>query len=306
MSWKIGCPLIKLSRQPGRNVGKHTGKLQSVLCEGWECGKDENGKPYRFCSDADYRPEDTVKNRYIGIRNAFELGKQIEKIADDYSEKRRAAGGRGLRETAAIGFAGILKPPEEWVNGLEPKQQRKLANDLWASFKAVAKDYISLDYVNAVWQMDESGPHMHYAGAAITPDGKLDAAAIVNPKFFRALNQRLPAEMRQRGWDVSDCVNYDPDKAKHMTPDELAEYKAECKAKRPASGRSSAVYKADKAREQAAAAEAEADALREQLAKALQGPWTPAKLAKPSRGLEDINAAASALEGNSGGFGMSF
>lgn len=249
MGIKIGCPALKLARTRGKNAGKHTGQLQSVLCEAWECGTDADGKAYRFCKDADYNPALTAGNQYEGIRNAFELGKEIGRVADDYSTVRKMRGGRGLKKTAGIGYTLILKPPAEYVNGLSPAEQEKLRADLLASFKAATADIIRADTINAVWQVDEAGGHWHIAGPALTPDGELNADKIVNPKLYTALNKRLPEEMRQKGWEVDECVNYDPDKAKDMTEEEKADYKAKCKEKRPKSGEDSDKFKARKDRE---------------------------------------------------------
>ena len=118
MAIKIGCPMLKLAPGKAGNAKKHSGKIQGVLCEAWECGTDDHGAPYRMTKDPDYNQAATVNNTYVGVRNAYELGALIRQTAEDYSDARRAAGGRGLRKTAAIGYGVILKPPAEYVNGL--------------------------------------------------------------------------------------------------------------------------------------------------------------------------------------------
>ena len=257
MGVKIGCPAVKLGTGRSKNAGKRTAKLQGVLCEGWECGIDADGRAYRLCKDADYDVTRTAGNLYVGERNAYKLGAAIQSEAMEYSARRKAAGKRAMRSTAAIGYSVILKPPAEYVNGLSAADQERLAWDLLDSFKAATADFIAEDAINAVWQTDEAGGHWHIAGPAKTPAGDIDADAIVNPRFYTALNRTLPAEMQKRKWPVDECVNYDPDAAKNMDEAEKTAYKAEAKAKRPtATGMDSKDYKAAKDAERIAELEA--------------------------------------------------
>lgn len=246
MAIKIGCPAVKLVTARGKNAGKRSAKMQGVLCEGWECGVKADGTAYRMCHDADYNPALTARNLYVGERNAYRLGAAIQSEAMEYSAKRKAAGKRAMRSTAAIGYSVILKPPAEYVNGLSEAEQERLARDLLDSFRTATRDFIAEDAINAVWQVDEAGGHWHIAGPAKTPAGDIDADAIVNPRLYTALNRVLPNEMRQKGWDVSECVNYDPDAARAMDEAGKAAYKAEARAKRPAAGKDSKDFKAHK------------------------------------------------------------
>lgn len=246
MAIKIGCPAVKLVTAKGKNAGKRSAKMQGVLCEGWECGVKADGTAYRMCHDDDYNPALTARNLYVGERNAYKLGAAIQSEAMEYSARRKAAGKRAMRSTAAIGYSVILKPPAEYVNGLPEAEQKRLARDLLDSFRTATRDFIAEDAINAVWQVDEAGGHWHIAGPAKTPAGDIDADAIVNPRLYTALNRVLPNEMRQKGWDVSECVNYDPDAAKAMDEAGKAAYKAEARAKRPAAGKDSRDFKAQK------------------------------------------------------------
>lgn len=246
MAIKIGCPAVKLVTARGKNAGKRSAKLQGVLCEGWECGVKADGTAYRMCHDADYNPALTAQNVYVGERNAYRLGAAIQSEAMEYSARRKAAGKRAMRSTAAIGYSIILKPPAEYVNGLDKAEQARLAQDLLDAFRVATADFIAEDAINAVWQVDEAGGHWHIAGPAKTPAGDIDADAIVNPRLYTALNRVLPNEMRQRKWDVVECVNYDPDAVRDMDADEKAAYKAEAKARRPTAGKDSRDFKAQR------------------------------------------------------------
>lgn len=293
MAIKIGCPSLKLAMKRSGNAStKRTGRLAGVAYEALD----------RLGEDKDIDRSRSYLNEYDGkCRTAGEFIKEVQRQVEEYSAARQAAGGRAVRDTAGVGFGIVLKPPAEFVNALPDDKRAQFLSDLRESFTESVRGIIADDAILSwVKHRDEQGDHWHVLGVAKTPDGELSADKVVCPALWRQLNKTLPAEMRQRGWDVTDCVNYDPDKAASMTEAEKEQYKAECRAKRPMRGMSSLQYKLTQEKARREALEARIEALEaekgERQRRSPEG--------RRGRSMGDIDAATSGLDYGSGA-GMS-
>ena len=261
MSFGVGITMMKLTNKRSSKAGtRHTGTLGGIAFEALE---------ERQGADPDIDRARTALNSYWGIRRAAELIPVMNGEAAAYSEQRKRAGGRALRDTAAIGFATIVKPDGNFITGLSEAERERF----FADSNAVLDGILGADNVRSrVRHRDEKADHEHTFRMGFTPSGKLETAYYFRPQLWRQINVEYPAAMRQRGWDVADCDVYDPDKA-----DDPA-YMAEREAKRKRYGRGSAAYKdaqADKKRAEAmrlsAAIElADAKALKAQAAEELR------------------------------------
>lgn len=287
--------MMKLTNKRSSRAGaRHTGTLGGVVFEALE---------ERQGSDPDIDRSRTALNSYQGIRRAVELVPTMNAEADAYSERRKKAGGRALRDTAAIGFATIVKPDADFIMGLSEAERERFFRDS----NEILDGILGADNVRSrVRHRDEAADHEHTFRMGFTPSGKLETAYYFKPQLWRRINVEFPQAMRQRGWDVADCDVYDPDKA-----DDPA-YMADREAKRKRYGRGSAAYKdaqADKKRAEAdkmkidavleladaraikAQAERDAAAIRDAAAQELQEAQEAAAAAKADRDALDAARA---------------
>lgn len=238
MSFGVGITMMKLTNKRSSRAGaRHTGTLGGVVFEALE---------ERQGSDPDIDRGRTALNSYQGIRRAVELVTTMNAEADAYSERRKKAGGRALRDTAAIGFATIVKPDADFIMGLSEAERERFFRDS----NEILDGILGADNVRSrVRHRDEAADHEHTFRMGFTPSGKLETAYYFKPQLWRRINVEFPQAMRQRGWDVADCDVYDPDKA-----DDPA-YMAEREAKRKRYGRGSAAYKDAQAKKKRAEAD---------------------------------------------------
>lgn len=220
--------MLKLTPKMARNAtSRHSGNLRAVVCEALE---------ERQSKDPDLDKSRTKYNTYEGIRSGYKLVDEMMLAAQEYSKKRQAAGGRALRDTAAIGFATIIKPDEDAINAMTPEEQDRFFRD---SNEILDKLFGSDNIKSRVRHNDEKAPHEHTFRVGYTPEGKLEVAYYFKPQLWGKINREYPKLMRERHWDVSDCDVYDASK------EDDPEYIAARKAKRKNYGRSSKEYKAD-------------------------------------------------------------
>ena len=161
--------------------------------------------------------------------------------------------GRGFRKDKSIAYAFIFKPDSEWVNAQDKATLDRFFDDAFATACELGVFDENTDVVLRERHYDEAAAHEHVIVMEKTPDGDLAGPDFLGLPKFDLLNHKLPEKMRERGWDMDELGRgYDPDKAKQMTPEELAEYKADCVAKKKAKhGRSANEYIADKRAEEA-------------------------------------------------------
>lgn len=222
--------MMKLTNKRSSRAGsRHTGLLGGVA---YEALGERRGR------DADIDRSRTPLNTYQGIRLAAELIPVMNGEAAAYSEKRKQAGGRALQSTAAIGFATIVKPDGDFIMALSEAERDRFFQD---SNEVLDGILGATNIRSRVRHRDERADHEHTFRMGFAPSGKLETAYYFKPQLWRRINVEFPEAMRQRGWDVSDCDVYEPDRA-----DDPA-YMAERKAKREKYGRGSAAYKDDQA-----------------------------------------------------------
>lgn len=235
---KVGIPYLKLDTQnhyvEKEKKDKHSGNARAVILEGLK---------ERQSSDPDLKRERTVLNKYYGIESGEELVTMLENSAAEYVITDSRGRKRHLRSNANIAFACICKPEREYINSLTKEEQEKFFDDSYEIMKRMLEAR-GLVVDAAVVHYDEGSPHMHIYGH--------DPAYNMGRKFDLNMREQMnrgyyPVEMRARGWDVEDLPrNYDPEKAKTLSKEELKEYKKECRANRKQHGKSSKTYKAEK------------------------------------------------------------
>ena len=233
---KIGMPVMKL--KGGNGFGKHAGNALFVAMEALE---------ERRSSDEDLDRSLTGQNVYVGnFQSGYELYRYWQSEAENYRVIDKNGNSKKLRSDASIGFTQIIKPDAEMMRKLSLKEQFQLLYDtLHETVKEYKKRKVVIDC--CVIHVDEGVLHMHIFGH--DPEYKLGKK--LNLKFYNALNRSVPKRLRQRGWNVEDCVSYDVDAVSKMSEDEVVEYKKKhIQNKQGKHGLSSKEYKAGKKAEQ--------------------------------------------------------
>ena len=245
MGFGVGVTTLKLANKVSSKArGSRTGKLRGVACEAL---KERWGK------DPDIDRTLTPTNVYQGeFESGIALTEQLTKEAQEYSEARKAAGGRGLREDASIAYAVILKPDREAIVAMPPEQRERFFRDSQEILDGIFQSRCRAR-VRHRDEPDENGvvsehEHSIYDGFC-KDDGRLCVNDLVNPRIWKQINVEYPRKMREMGWDgiehdgitlprVDDCELYDEERAK---TDEA--YKAEREARRKDRGLTSEQYK---------------------------------------------------------------
>lgn len=214
MGWKIGLPSLKLNNAGVKS--KSCGDFGHVAAEAL---KERKGH------DPDIDPERAALNRYEG----FETAAALQKYSREHVEQLRDAKGRKLRSDAVVMCATVLKPPAAYMATLSHEDQLRMLDDAYEAFaEIVGEDNIK----SRADHFDEQGGHTHVFWEPMTADGRLCAKEVHNLKFFRRVNQELPAKLRERGWDIDDCEMYDAAQQEYEETKKTA-------------GRSSYAYKAE-------------------------------------------------------------
>lgn len=221
-------PLLKLSRTGGGKAGR----LQAVPREAWEP---------RAGRDPDIDSTRTPGNVYEGEQSAAALIAEIERQVDEYSEARRAAGGRAVRDSAAVAACMVIKPEMGWINGQSLAEQQRFFRDA----RQAVTELMGREPLSSVVHVDEVAPHMHLMFDARMADGSINGDKAFGLSAKKALNSGFAARMRELGgWDITPADVYDPERAA-TDP----EYQAQRRAKRAKHGRSSVEYKRDRTQE---------------------------------------------------------
>ena len=201
---KVGIPIMKLNNHHTRT--KRKGYMRAVFCEGLE---------ERWGTDPDIDRSRTPLNEYRGeYRSGQALTAALTAEAEAYSQQQRQQGKRGLRSDAIIGWAAIIKPPADWINALSSGQRKNFFDDSRRiMFDLMGHDEAGRSNIRAtVLHHDEAGDHEHFYGAAKTSDGRFCGKDLINLKLFQKFNREYPKRMRKMGWEIDDCIVYDPDK----------------------------------------------------------------------------------------------
>lgn len=218
MGYKMGVPSLKLN-----NAGTKSKRCGSFAGVAYEAFEERKGK------DQDINHELSKNNVYIGMRSAEEL---LE-YSRQHVAQLRDAKGRALRSDAVVMCATVFKPPAVYMRSLTDEEGDRMMMDCLEFFKkVVGEDNIKSFMIHK----DELGKHAHCFWEPMTIDGRLCAKEAHGLKFFKCINEHLPAFLRERGWDIEDADCYDH--AQEET-DQAKENR------RKKNGRSSAQYKRD-------------------------------------------------------------
>ena len=238
MGYNVGMPVIKLNNLPhfSEKSKKNSGNAKAVVTE---------GLMERMSSDEDLKRDLTPDNHYYAFDDMlFTSGEELYNYWNGMAESYKVVDKNGkekkLRSDASIGFAGICKPEKAFMDTLSRDEQQRFFDD---SMDVIEKIYkgrgMTLDA--AVIHYDEGNPHIHYYGH----DAGYKLGKKIDLLLYKALNVEYPTLMQEKGWDINKLVGYDVDATKNMTPDELAEYKANFRKTKTKGGKSSKVYKAE-------------------------------------------------------------
>lgn len=244
MAFSVGITMMKMASIKGTNcTSRHTGSLSGILYEALE---------ERKCRDPDWDPSKTCLNIYEGERSAAVLLRVMLAEAEQYSKNRKSMGGRGLRNTASIGFATIVKPYHKFILDLPDVLKDKFFKDS----NSILDEILGKSNIRArVRHRDEKADHEHTFRMGFTPAGKLETAYFFQPKVLGTINKTYPSSMRELGWDIADCDVFDP-----VMANSDPEYMKRRLEKRMKTGRPSWQYKRDAALEEASRALADAKA----------------------------------------------
>lgn len=212
---------------------------------------------YRYTPDID-DPRALASQQKLVQRDQYtadEYVKSVKKIVDDNNDRLKEHGKRKLRKDCMCCVAGIVKVPIEIVN--QPGfDSSKFYRDSLEVLKELCNDEFRCGEINAaVIHRDEyidkeqnlKSDHLHYN---IIPycweegiDGQkfksLNGKKFLNKTFFTIINKNFPKMMRERGWDVADCI---------ITED-LETKKEQKQHQEQAAGKDSIHYKAQAERE---------------------------------------------------------
>lgn len=218
MGNKMGVPSLKLN-----NAGTKSKRCGSFAGVAYEAFEERKGK------DQDINHELSKNNIYIGMRSAEEL---LE-YSRQHVAQLRDAKGRALRSDAVVICATVFKPPAVYMRSLTDEEGDRMMMDCLEFFKkVVGEDNIKSFMIHK----DELGKHAHCFWEPMTIDGRLCAKEAHGLKFFKCINEHLPAFLRERGWDIEDADCYDRAQK---------EMEQEKENRRKKNGRSSAQYKRD-------------------------------------------------------------
>lgn len=223
MSFKCGMPIIKTNNGHYSSNSTTHGNLGAVACEAGE---------ERWCSDPDLDRTKTHENIYLtDITSGLEFEALVNAEIDALSEEMKltSKNHRGLRKDCIRGFAGIVKPDEEFMSQLTEEQQEQFLRDALEVLNGYFGTNPKTNQPNirfAVIHKDEKVMHLHYQGIPYNSEGRLCADDIFKPKLYKWLNEGFVDEMRQKGWDLEKCVKeqdldspYDDVKYKQLRKD---------------------------------------------------------------------------------------
>ena len=215
---------------------KHRAAGKAILAE---AGKE------RFSASETLDRTRSGDNSYSGFDSGFACWDAMCKEADEYRVPTKARDGtmheRGLRKDAVIGYAIIFNPPSEMTQGWTRDDYQRFYDDSWACLREIQPDLfrdenVRMDAVHRdEGRLIDDGTfteHLHRFGVPKGRDGKYCGNRI-DARLLITINERYPAMMRDKGWDLDDLQTTD---WQRMRTDE--EYRREWNDKRKERGRS--------------------------------------------------------------------
>lgn len=251
--FSVGNPFLKCSNAPAARQGqKKSPKTAFTAAIAREMMDERIGR------DDDIVKERTNENVWL-IGQSCNYYQKTEKLIKEQNELRKKHGHRALRKDAVSSVAFIAKVPIEISSKADFNYDKFYRDHLEVvkilfNYQDNTKEQIKRcgEIDAAVIHMDEfidtekeiRAPHLHgfvrpYIWEFDKDTGEtfktLNAKKFLNQPFLDNFNKSYPAMMRERGWEVRDCIITED-------IDEVSEKK---KAKEKPHGRDGINYKAD-------------------------------------------------------------
>lgn len=245
MGWKCAPQIMGLVRGEPKPEQKHRANGLKI-CK--EAGKERASKSKTVDRTR------SKNNKYLREESGADCWAKMEEAASEYRVTGKSRSGkefsRKLRGDAVIGWAMIFKPPEDVSQNWDEATKRKFRNDSWDVMRELEPRLFRKSNIRMIaLHRDEGGDHAHFIGDAIDQNGKY-CGSLIDFNLFQLVNDRYPAMMRARGWEMDDLEATD---WKRYNSD--PEYRAMVDAKKAGSGGLSVNdYSARQAAERAEAA----------------------------------------------------
>ncbi len=283
MGWKCAPQVMGLVRGEPKQGQKHRANIRKIAMEAG----------YERASRSDTLDRSrSSQNQYDGYWSGATFADAMEQEAAEYRVKvngktkdgQPVVREKGLPHNAVIGWAVIYNPPAEVCADWTDEEYRKFHRDCRECMAEIEPRLFRSENIRmSAEHFDEGVPpesgsgkidrHFHDLGVSKDGDGHY-CGNLIDAKLLIRINERFPAMMRERGWDMDDLDRTDFERAKTDK-----EYASERNAKRRKSGLSvnkhlskkaqklvdDAAEMADQAAEIKQQSEAEAAARKQQL-----------------------------------------
>lgn len=255
MGWKCAPQVMGLVRGEPKQGQKHRANIRKIAMEAG----------YERASKSDTLDKSRSKqNQYDGYRSGSQFAADMEQEASEYRVKvngktkdnKPIVREKGLPHNAVIGWAVIYNPPAEVCAAWTDDEYKKFYKDCRECMAKIEPRLFRRDNIRmSAEHFDEGIPpdensgvidrHLHDLGVSKDTDGRY-CGNLIDAKLLIKINERFPALMRERGWDMDDLDRTDFERAKTDK-----EYASERNAKRRQSGLSVNKHLGRKAREMA-------------------------------------------------------
>lgn len=255
MGWKCAPQVMGLVRGEPKQGQKHRANIRKIAMEAG----------YERASKSDTLDKSrSSKNHYDGYRSGSQFAAAMEQEATKYrvkvngktKDKKPVVREKGLPHNAVIGWAVIYNPPAEICATWTDEDYQKFYADCRECMAEIEPRLFRRDNIRmSAEHFDEGIPpdensgvidrHLHDLGVSKDAAGRY-CGNLIDAKLLIKINERFPALMRERGWDMDDLDRTDFERAKTDK-----EYASERNAKRRQSGLSVNKHLGRKAREMA-------------------------------------------------------
>lgn len=246
MGWKCTPQVIGLVRGEPKAGQKHRANGLKIL--------QESGNE-RFSKSETLDRTRSTMNEYEGFESGKKAWEHMCNDAETYRTVGKTKDGkpyeRALRHDAVIGWSVIFNPPADACADWDDSDYKKFYNDSFECLCEIEpRVFRSENVVQSAEHHDEGLPneygeyskHQHKSGFAKDENGKY-CGNLIDAKLMVKINEKYPAMMRDRGWDMEDLDTTDFKRAKTDPA-----YRAERNAKRKQSGKSTNKYIVDVAK----------------------------------------------------------
>lgn len=254
MSWKCTPQVMGLVRGEPKEGQKHRANIRKIAVE---AGCERGSK------SATLDRKRSHLNRYEGYQSGAKFADDMEREADEYRVKvaGKTKDGqdiireKGLQKNAVVSWAVIYNPPAEvcasWTDADYQKfymDSREVMAEIEPRLFRNENIRMSAEHFDEGLPVENSGTinrHVHDLGICKDANGRY-CGNLIDSKLMIRINEKYPALMRKRGWDIADLDTTDWQRAKTDK-----EYATARNAKRRQSGVSVNKYLEQKARETA-------------------------------------------------------